>query len=482
MSNRYPAVAYSVTLRVAYKNIPGHLGVITTEIGKVGGDIGAIDIVSTSSGTMIRDITVNARDIDHGAEIVSTIDVIDGVSVRSVSDPTFLLHLGGKITMASKIPVKTRNDLSLAYTPGVARVSMAINSDPSAVWSLTSKSNTVAVVTDGTAVLGLGNIGPAAAMPVMEGKAMLFKELAGVNSWPICLNTSDPEKIIQIVKHISPGFGGINLEDIAAPNCFYVEERLREELDIPVFHDDQHGTAIVVLAALYNALEVVGKKIDQIKIVMSGAGAAGLATAKLMNQAGVSNIVGYDREGILHSGIEFDGHPGKLWFAEKGNIHDFRGDLKGAMRDADVFIGLSGPNVLNVDHLKVMAKDSIVFAMANPDPEIEPESAVPYVRVIATGRSDYANQINNVLAFPGVFRGILDSRSKGVNDEMKIAAAWAIASAIPRRHLNEEYIIPSVFDKSVVRRVATAVAKAARATGMAPAKRSKTTEIAEFTA
>ena len=316
----------------------------------------------------------------------------------------------------------------------------------------------------------------------MEGKAMLFKELAGVNSWPICLNTSDREKIIEIVKHISPGFGGINLEDIAAPNCFYVEERLREELDIPVFHDDQHGTAIVVLAALYNALEVVGKKIDQIKIVMSGAGAAGLATAKLMNQAGVSNIVGYDREGILHSGIEFDGHPGKLWFAEKGNIHDFRGDLKGAMRDADVFIGLSGPNVLNVDHLKVMAKDSIVFAMANPDPEIEPESAVPYVRVIATGRSDYANQINNVLAFPGVFRGILDSRSKGVNDEMKIAAAWAIASAIPRRHLNEEYIIPSVFDKSVVRRVATAVAKAARATGMAPAKRSKTTEIAEFTA
>jgi malate dehydrogenase (oxaloacetate-decarboxylating) len=478
MTNRYPAVAYSVTLRVAYKNIPGHLGVITTAIGMVGGDIGAIDIVSINSGTMIRDITVNARDVDHGAEIVSTVGVLNGVSVRSVSDPTFLLHLGGKINMVSKIPIRTRNDLSLAYTPGVARVSMAIHEDPSAVWSLTSKSNTVAVVTDGTAVLGLGNIGPAAALPVMEGKALLFKELAGVNSWPICLNTSDPEKIIQIVKHISPGFGGINLEDIAAPNCFYIEERLREELDIPVFHDDQHGTAIVVLGALYNALEVVGKKIDQINVVISGAGAAGLATAKLIKQAGVSSIIGYDREGILHSGIDLAGHSGKTWFAEQGNIDNFRGDLKGAMNNADVFIGLSGPNVLSIDHLKVMAKNSIVFAMANPDPEINPESAVPYVKVIATGRSDYPNQINNVLAFPGVFRGILDSRSKGVNDEMKMAAAWAIASAVPRRHLNEEYIVPSVFDRSVVRGVANAVAKAARATGMAPIKRSKTTEFA----
>ena len=474
MTNRYPAVAYSVTLRVSYENVPGKLGVITTAIGEVGGDIGAIDIVSTDRGRMVRDITVNARNVDHGIEIATTIKSLPGVRVRNVSDPTFLLHLGGKISMASKVPIRTRNDLSLAYTPGVARVSTAIHEDPSAAWALTSKSNSVAVVTDGTAVLGLGDIGPAAAMPVMEGKALLFKELAGVDAWPICLDTTVPEDIIRIVKHISPSFGGINLEDIAAPNCFYIEERLKEELDIPVFHDDQHGTAIVVMAALYNALKVVGKRIDEIKIVMSGAGAAGVATAKLIEEAGSRHIIGYDREGILHRGMDFSEHSGKRWFAENTNPDDFRGDLLGAMRGADVFIGLSGPNVINVDHLKVMNRDPIVFAMANPEPEISPEDALPHVRVMATGRSDYPNQINNVLAFPGVFRGLLDSQTREVNSEMKLAAAHAIAGAVPSRHLNEEYIMPSVFDRAMVRSVARAVAIAARRTGVARRKRRRT--------
>ena len=475
MTNRYPAVAYSVTLRVSYENVPGKLGVITTAIGEVGGDIGAIDIVSTDRGRMVRDITVNARNVEHGIQIATTIKSLPGVRVRNVSDPTFLLHLGGKISMASKVPIRTRNDLSLAYTPGVARVSTAIHEDPSVAWALTSKSNTVAVVTDGTAVLGLGDIGPAAAMPVMEGKALLFKELADVDAWPICLDTTVPEEIIRIVKHISPSFGGINLEDIAAPNCFYIEERLKEELDIPVFHDDQHGTAIVVMAALYNALKVVGKKIDEIKIVMSGAGAAGVATAKLIEEAGSRHIIGYDREGVLHRGMDFSEHSGKRWFANNMNPDDFRGDLLGAMSGADVFIGLSGPNVIGVDHLKVMNRDPIVFAMANPEPEISPEDALPHVRVMATGRSDYPNQINNVLAFPGVFRGLLDSQTREVNSEMKLAAAHAIASAVPSRHLNEEYIMPSVFDRAMVRSVARAVAAAARRTGVARRRRRRST-------
>ena len=311
-------------------------------------------------------------------------------------------------------------------------------------------------------------------MPVMEGKALLFKELAGVDAWPICLDTTVPEDIIRIVKHISPSFGGINLEDIAAPNCFYIEERLKEELDIPVFHDDQHGTAIVVMAALYNALKVVGKRIDEIKIVMSGAGAAGVATAKLIEEAGSRHIIGYDREGILHRGMDFSEHSGKRWFAENTNPDDFRGDLLGAMSGADVFIGLSGPNVISVDHLKVMNRDPIVFAMANPEPEISPEDALPHVRVMATGRSDYPNQINNVLAFPGVFRGLLDSQTREVNSEMKLAAAHAIAGAVPSRHLNEEYIMPSVFDRAMVRSVARAVAIAARRTGVARRRRRRT--------
>ena len=467
MTNRYPAVAYSVTLRVDYENKPGTLGRITTAIGKVGGDIMAVDIVDSSRGRMVRDITVNARDVPHGVEIATRVKSVHGVMVRNVSDPTFLLHLRGKIAMAAKTPIKNRNDLSLAYMPGPARVSMAIHDDPSAVWDFTTKGNTIAIVTDGTAVLGLGNIGPAAALPVMEGKAMLFKELAGVDAWPICLSTTDPETIIQIVKRISPGFGGINLEDIAAPNCFYIEDRLKEELDIPVFHDDQHGTAIVVLAAVYNATTVVNKSMQDLKVVISGAGAAGAATGKLLTEAGVRNIIGYDREGVLHRGLNLKGHEGKVWFAESANPDDFRGDLMGAMTGADLFIGLSGPGVITVDHVKAMARDAIVFAMANPEPEIMPEDAEPHVRIMATGRSDYPNQINNVLTFPGFFRGLLDSRTREVNREMKLAAAHAIADAVPASELNEEYIVPSVFDLNMVKAVGRAVAAAAHRTGVA---------------
>ncbi len=467
MTNRYPAVAYSVTLRVDYENKPGTLGRVTTAIGKVGGDITAVDIVDSGRGRMVRDITVNARDVPHGVEIATRVKSVRGVKVRNVSDPTFLLHLRGKITMAAKTAIKNRNDLSLAYLPGSARVSSAIHADPSVAWDLTSKGNTIAIVTDGTAVLGLGNIGPAAAMPVMEGKAMLFKELAGVDAWPICLSTTDPETIIQIVKRISPGFGGINLEDIAAPNCFYIEDRLKELLDIPVFHDDQHGTAIVVLAAVYNAINVVNKSLQDLKVVISGAGAAGAATGRLLIEAGVRNIIGYDREGILHRGLDLTGHEGKKWFAESVNPDDFRGDLMGAMTGADLFIGLSGPGVITVDHVKAMAKDSIVFAMANPEPEIRPEDAEPHVRIMATGRSDYANQINNVLTFPGFFRGLLDSQTREVNSEMKLAAAHAIADAVPASQLNEEYIVPSVFDLNMVKAVGRAVVNAAHSTGVA---------------
>ncbi|MBI4312264.1 MAG: NAD-dependent malic enzyme [Chloroflexi bacterium] len=467
MTNRYPAVAYSISLRAEYPNRPGMLGKIAATIGRMGGDIGAVDIVESSREYIVRDITVNARDVAHGQDIANKLRSMRGVKVLGVSDPTFLLHSRGKIEMRSKVAIKTRNDLSMAYRPGVIRVAYAINEEPSAAWTLTTKSNSVAVVTDGTAVLGLGDIGPAAAMPVMEGKAMLFKELAGVDAWPICLATKDPDAIIRAVKNIAPGFGGINLEDIAAPKCFYIEDRLKAELDIPVMHDDQHCTAVVVLAATMNMLKLVKKQIEDIKIVFSGAGAAGTATAKLLTEAGARNIIGYDREGILHRGEDYGGHAGKLWFANECNPQDFRGDLMGAMEGADLFIGVSGPGVLTVEHVKRMNRDAAVFAMANPDPEIAPEEAEPYVRIMATGRSDYPNQINNVLGFPGFFRGLLDSRAREVNTEMKIAAARAIAEAVPANQLNEEYIMPSVFDRSVTRAVAREVAAAAQRTGVA---------------
>ncbi|MBI4201085.1 MAG: NAD-dependent malic enzyme, partial [Chloroflexi bacterium] len=442
MTNRYPTVAYSITIRAAYSNQPGMLGRIASAVGRARGDIGAVDIVESSRQRMVRDITINARDVAHGQEIAARIRALRGVRLLSLTDPTFSFHQGGKIEMRSKRAITTRNDLSLADVPGVTRVSQAIFENPRNVWHLTSKGNSVAVVTDGTAVLGLGDIGPVAAMPVMEGKAMLFKDLAGVDAWPICLNTKDPEEIIKAVKHIAPAFGGINLEDIAAPNCFYIEEQLIQQLDIPVMHDDQHCTAVVVLAALHNAIKVVDKRLEELKVVVSGAGAAGTATGRLLMEAGVRNIIGYDREGVLHQGLNYGGHTGKRWFAECANPQDYRGDLTGAMTGADVFIGLSGPNVLAVQHLKIMNRDAIVFAMANPEPEIWPEEALPFVRVMATGRSDYPNQINNVLGFPGFFRGLLDSQASGVNTEMKLAAARAIANAVPPRQLGDEYIVP----------------------------------------
>lgn len=467
MPKRVPGVAYSVTIRAQYTNEPGMLGKITSVIGKVGGDIEAVDLVESGKNSIIRDISVNARDVDHGQEIVSKVETIQGIRIINVSDPTFLLHLKGKLEIKSKIPLKTRNDLSMVYTPGVGRICNAIYEDPESVWNLTIKGNSVAVVTDGTAVLGLGDIGPEAAMPVMEGKAILFKELAGVDAWPICLNTKDPDEIVMIVKGLAPGFGGINLEDISAPRCFYIEDRLKEELNIPVFHDDQHGTAVVTLAALYNAIKIVDKQLDQLKVVMIGVGAGGTATAKILMEAGVKNILGCDREGILHLGRNYGDSENKIWFAQNTNPSQFSGSLSQAMKGADLFIGLSGPNVLTEMDLKVMNKDAIVFALANPDPEIFPEEAAPYVRVMATGRSDYPNQINNALCFPGFFRGMLNVRASSVNSEMKLAAAKAIADAVPEKEISEEYIIPSIFDKTVVHSVAKSVAAAARRTGVA---------------
>ena len=375
---------------------------------------------------------------------------IPGVKVVNVSDRTFLMHLGGKIEVHNKIPVKTRNDLSMAYTPGVARVCMAISKDVKKSFSLTIRRNAVAVVSDGTAVLGLGDIGPEAAMPVMEGKAMLFKEFAGIDAWPICLNTKDPEEIIRVVKALEPTFGGINLEDISAPRCFEIEERLKAEMGIPVFHDDQHGTAVVVLAALLNSLKVVKKRIEDMKIVVAGVGASGVACSKIIMNAGARNIIGVDRIGAIYKGRKQHMNFMKDWYAEHTNPFNEKGKLSDVISGADLFLGLAGPGLITVEDLKKMAKDPIVFAMANPDPEIMPEEAAPYVRIMATGRSDYPNQINNVLCFPGIFRGALDSRATCINEEMKLAAAYAIASCVGKEELSEDYIIPSVFNRKVV--------------------------------
>lgn len=462
-----PSASFTFVIRAKLKNEVGILGQVFSSIGEAGGDVGAVDIVEVVKGSVVRDITVRARDDKHCAQIVSRLTELGTVEIVHVSDSTFLMHLGGKIEIKSKAPLKTRSDLSMAYTPGVARVCMAIHEDNAKAYNLTIKKNSVAIVTDGSAVLGLGDIGPKAAMPVMEGKAMLFKEFGGVDAYPICLDTKDTEEIINIVKAISPGFGGINLEDIAAPRCFEIEERLQEELDIPVFHDDQHGTAIVALAALMNALKVTGKKIEELKIIISGSGAAGIACAKLFMAAGAINIIGCDRAGAIYKGRKEGMNPMKEWFAKNSNPEELKGSLKDVMRGADFFLGVSGPGLIDVGDVKNMTKDPIIFALANPDPEIQPEDIEGIARIIATGRSDYMNQINNVLCFPGIFRGLLDSKAKGINLEMKIAAANAIASAIPDRELSEEYIIPSVFNKKVSTAVATAVAKAARKSGMA---------------
>jgi malate dehydrogenase (oxaloacetate-decarboxylating) len=461
-----PSPGYSVTVRVNLQNRPGSLGRLTTAIGRAGGDIGAVDIVSASHGVMTRDITINASSVAHGEQIVAAITALEGIEVVEVSDRTFLMHLGGKIEVTSKVPLRTRADLSMAYTPGVARICEAIRDDAEKAFALTVKKNMVAVVTDGTAVLGLGDIGPSAAMPVMEGKAMLFKEFGGVDAFPICIDSKDPDEIVRTVKAIAPGFGGINLEDISAPRCFEIENRLREELDIPVFHDDQHGTAVVVLAALVNALKIVGKRMSDIKVVVSGIGAAGAACSKIVMAAGVKNVIGCDRTGIIYRG-RTGLNSMKLWYAEHTNPDNQTGTIHDAMRGADVFLGLSAPGVIGVADLEAMAKDPIVFAMANPTPEILPEQAEPHVAIMATGRSDYPNQINNVLCFPGIFRGALDARASTINEEMKLAAAHAIANTIPSEELSAEYIVPSVFDKRVGDAVARAVNEAAHLTGVA---------------
>src|SRR6185436_5664060 len=443
---RSPSDSYSLTLRVRLSTRAGTLGEVATAIGKAGGDIGAIDIVSAGRDYIIRDITVNTVSSEHEDAIVKAVEAIDGIEVEHVSDRTFLMHLGGKIEVVSKMPLKTRADLSMAYTPGVARVCEAIHKDPEKAFTLTIKKNTVAVVTDGTAVLGLGDIGPAAALPVMEGKAMLFKEFAGVDAFPICLNTKDPDEIVQTVKAIAPAFGGINLEDISAPRCFQIEERLKEELDIPVFHDDQHGTAVVVLAALINALKIVGKKMSDVKVLVNGVGAAGVACTKIIMAAGVTNIIGCDHSGSIYRGRRENMNWVKDWYAQNTNPNDEKGSVHDVIKGADVFFGLSVPGVIDAQDLQQMAEKPIVFAMANPTPEIMPEEAAPYVAVMATGRSDYPNQINNVLSFPGIFRGALACRAVRINEEMKLAAANAIAGIITEGELHPEYIVPSVFD------------------------------------
>ncbi len=461
-----PSASYSLTLRVEFPHRAGSLGRILTAIGDADGLVGAVDIVRMQQERTIRDITVNARDSEHGQHIVEVVEGLPEVQVVNVSDRTFLMHLGGKIEVRSKLQIRTRDDLSMVYTPGVARVCRAINQDPERAFNLTVKRNTVAVVSDGTAVLGLGDIGPRAAMPVMEGKAALFKQFAGVDAFPICLDTKETEEIIATVKHLAPAFGGINLEDISAPRCFEIEERLKEELDIPVFHDDQHGTAVVTLAALINSLKIVGKKMEDLRVVVNGVGAAGVACAKIMMSAGATNVVGCDSKGIVHQGRE-DLNPAKQWFAEHTNPEGRTGDLSDAVAGADLFLGLSAPDVLTLEHLASMNEDPIVFAMANPDPEIRPELAIGHARIIATGRSDYPNQINNVLCFPGIFRGALDVRAREIDEPMKLAAAEAIAGVIPQEELSEDYIIPSVFDERVAPSVAEAVSERAKETGMA---------------
>jgi len=471
MSTVAPSASYSLTVRLAIRNRPGMLGRVAMAIGDAGGDIGAVDLVESGRERIIRDITINARDSVHGTQIVNRLKQLAGAQVINISDRTFLMHLGGKIEIQSKVPVRTRDDLSMAYTPGVARVCLAIKEDRQRAFSLTIKQNTVAVVTDGTAVLGLGDIGPEGALPVMEGKAMLFKEFANVDAFPICLATKEADKIVETVKYLAPGFGGINLEDIAAPRCFEIEERLRKELDIPVFHDDQHGTAVVVLAALLNALRIVKKDLRKVRVVVTGVGAAGTATIKILLTSGVRDIVGVDEFGTIYKGRPQGMDFMKRWVAGATNPRQIKGRLGDALERADVFIGLSVPRILSVRDLKRMARDPIVFAMANPVPEIQPEEAGRQVRVMATGRSDYPNQINNVLCFPGFFRGLLDSRARTVNDEMKLAAARAIAACVGRSELSEEYIIPSVFNKAVAPAVAAGVARAAHATGVARRRR-----------
>jgi malate dehydrogenase (oxaloacetate-decarboxylating) len=468
-----PSAQYSITLRVEIEHRPGMLGKVASAIGDAGGTIGAVDLVQFDGSRVIRDITVDVADESYWPRVREAVDALDGARVLDAIDRTLQLHVGGKIELQNKSPLKTRDDLSMAYTPGVARVCEVIRADPAKAFQYTIKRNAVAVVSDGTAVLGLGDIGPRAAMPVMEGKAMLFKEFGGVDAFPICLDTHDPDEIVTCVQAVSPGFGGINLEDISAPRCFEIEDRLKEALDIPVFHDDQHGTAVVVLAALLNALRLTGRSIGDLRIVIVGMGAAGVAVARILIAAGAQYIVGVDSRGALS--VERDDyvdgtmHPVKRAVAEDTNPERRAGSLVEVLDGADMFIGLSGPRVVEGAALARMNPDPIVFAMANPVPEVSPEEAAPYARIVATGRSDYPNQINNVLCFPGLFRGALDVRAVTITEEMKTAAARAIASIVGDDELREDYIIPSVFNRDVAPAVAAAVASEARESGLAAA-------------
>jgi malate dehydrogenase (oxaloacetate-decarboxylating) len=462
-----PSPSYSIIIRLEIVSKPGMLGKVTSTIGRAGGDIGALDIVGFKKNITIRDIIVSVADILMGQKVVDELERIKGVKVLYTTDRTFMVHQGGKIEIKNKIPLNSREDLSMAYTPGVARVCMAIHENPERVYELTIKKNTIAVVTDGTAVLGLGDIGPEAAMPVMEGKAMLFKEFGGVDAFPLCLKTKDPKQIVTVIKSLSPGFGGVNLEDIAAPRCFEIERRLRNELDIPVFHDDQHGTAVVILAGLTNALKVVNKRLENIRVVVSGLGAAGTASIRFLLSAGVKQIIGCDRSGILYRGRKENMNPIKALIAENTNPERIRGPISKALKGADLFIGLSQPGVIHVNDIKKMAKNPIVFAMANPDPEIMPEEVGRSAKIIATGRSDYPNQINNVLCFPGLFRGVLDCQAREINNQMLFAASNAIAQMVTDEELREDYIIPGVLNKKVAERVATYVKEAAIQTGVA---------------
>ncbi len=449
--------SYSITMRLHTEPDHSVVGSVATVIAERGGIVMAVDVAESSNARLVVDVTCSAIDADHAEQLRVAVDAIDGVEVYKVSDRTFLLHIGGKIEVTSKVPLRNRDDLSMAYTPGVGRVSRALADNPADVPRLTVKGNSVAVVTDGSAVLGLGNIGPGAALPVMEGKAALFKRFANIDAWPICLASQDTEEIIKAVEMIAPGFGGINLEDIAAPRCFEIEKRLQESLDIPVFHDDQHGTAIVVLAALTNALRVVSKRLPDVRVVVAGAGAAGSAIVTLLLAAGVSDVVVWDREGCL-SGDDESLPEAKLRLARATNPRKLRGDLRTGLTGADVFIGVSAPNVLDPEWIKDMNEKAIVFALANPDPEVEPGDAGQYAAVVASGRSDYPNQINNVLAFPGVFRGLLDARATDVTVEMMLRAADAIAHVVGDDELNPTFIIPSVFDADVPKAVARAIA------------------------
>jgi malate dehydrogenase (oxaloacetate-decarboxylating) len=466
-----PSAQYRLTIRVRMDDTPGVVGQVTTAIGEAGGMVGAVDLIEADAGGSVRDVVVDAANREHWGRILAAIEALEGVEVVDTTDRTFLLHVGGKIEQHNKHPLKTRDDLSMTYTPGVARVCIAIRDDPDKAFQYTIKRNTVAVVSDGTAVLGLGDIGPAAAMPVMEGKACLFKEFAGVDAFPICLDTKDPEEIVRTVKLMAPGLGGINLEDISAPRCFEIEDRLKRELDIPVFHDDQHGTAVVVMAALLNAVKLTERRMEELHVLVIGLGAAGVAVTKILLAAGVRHIIGADSRGALHVRREdyLDGsmNPVKRWFAQETNPECREGRPAEVIDGADLLVGLSGARALPAEALARMNHDAMVFAMANPNPEVNPEEAAPHVRIMATGRSDYPNQINNVLCFPGIFRGALDVRAPSITEEMKMAAAQAIAGIVPEEELREDYIIPSVFNRDVAPAVAAAVADEARASGTA---------------